>query len=283
MLDSATAQALYRDACRFDVLALKPGNVAIAEPAHGMVALDFLHSARVSAAPLTDQSLTLGRALEQAARATRRAVGCNTNLGILLLCAPLLHAAIHPAPTLRLASRVADLLAATTVDDAAGAFAAIRCANPAGLGVAEREDVTTPPTQTLTAVMRLAADRDTIAAQYAGDFCDIFNEGVATLAASAAQGHPLTWATTDCFLGWLVGRPDSHLLRKFGADTATWVQGEARAVVSAIKACQNPARRKARLMAFDRKLKAAGLNPGTSADLTVASLLAWRLDRALAR
>jgi triphosphoribosyl-dephospho-CoA synthase len=32
-------------------------------------------------------------------------------------------------------------------------------------------------------------------------------------------------------------------------------------------------------MAFDQALKERGLNPGTSADLTVATLFAWRLER----
>jgi 5,6,7,8-tetrahydromethanopterin hydro-lyase len=60
---------------------------------------------------------------------------------------------------------------------------------------------------------------------------------------------------------------DSHLARKFGARVAAAVRREARALPNARTA----------LLRFDRALKHRGLNPGTTADLVVASLLAWRL------
>ena len=44
----------------------------------------------------------------------------------------------------------------------------------------------------------------------------------------------------------------------------------------------NPAAAFPVLLAFDRALKERGVNPGTSADLTVASLLASELDDMLA-
>jgi triphosphoribosyl-dephospho-CoA synthase len=43
----------------------------------------------------------------------------------------------------------------------------------------------------------------------------------------------------------------------------------------------NPAETLQDLLSFDRRLKACGLNPGTSADLTVASVFADRLTRIL--
>jgi len=52
-------------------------------------------------------------------------------------------------------------------------------------------------------------------------------------------------------------------------------------VETGFKACENPANAIALLQDFDNKLKRGGLNPGTSADLTVASLLAFHLDHLL--
>ena len=81
---------VYREVCALDVLALKPGNVGVGRPGHGMRAADFLRSAAVSAGPLSAPGLPLGERVYGAVAATRAAVGCNTNLGIILLCAPLL-------------------------------------------------------------------------------------------------------------------------------------------------------------------------------------------------
>ena len=50
----------------------------------------------------------------------------------------------------------------------------------------------------------------------------------------------------------------------------------------ALRAADRPATLQATLLTFDAELKAAGLNPGTSADLTVATLFAHRLEAGLA-
>jgi triphosphoribosyl-dephospho-CoA synthase len=55
------------------------------------------------------------------------------------------------------------------------------------------------------------------------------------------------------------------------------VQQEAKAVEARLDNRVDQARERD-LMAFDRSLKARGLNPGTSADLTVATLFAASLQ-----
>jgi triphosphoribosyl-dephospho-CoA synthase len=70
-------------------------------------------------------------------------------------------------------------------------------------------------------------------------------------------------------MDFLAAFPDSHVARKFGAAAAERVRAEAVALVAAGLQGDTAA-----LLAFDRRLKHAGINPGTTADLTVASLLA---------
>src|SRR6185437_5400162 len=97
----------------------------------------------------------------------------NTNLGIILLLAPLARAALDPRPgTLR--ERVARVLRRTTVRDAADVYAAIRLARPGGLGRTDAQDVARAPTRALRAVMALAADRDGVAREYATDYAATF-------------------------------------------------------------------------------------------------------------
>jgi triphosphoribosyl-dephospho-CoA synthase len=79
----------------------------------------------------------------------------------------------------------------------------------------------------------------------------------------------------------LANFPDSHIARKHGAETAARVQGEARVARERYMNAANPADALRDLLIFDKNLKASGLNPGTSADLTVATVFADRLTRNL--
>lgn len=281
-LTGATTAAIFRDACRFDVLALKPGNVALERHAHGMDARDFLRSAAAAAVPAANVASGPGASIDAAVAATLAAVGCNTNLGIVLLCVPLLHAAQRPADGDKsLQMRVARVIADCTVDDTRHVFRAIRRANPAGLGRVTSGDVHDEVTLPLREIMALAAGRDLVAAQFANGFVEVFARGVTGITRGLAGGLPLTQVVTDCFLDFLTHHPDSHVARKHGPDTAASVQARARRVTAEVKACEDPARRGTILEAFDHELKDEGVNPGTSADLTVASLVAWWLETSL--
>lgn len=280
-LSATAAAAIFRDACRFDVLALKPGNVSLGRPAHGMDARDFLRSAAVAAAPAADISRGTGASIDAAIAATFAAVGCNTNLGIVLLCVPLLHAAQRSATEPALRPRVARVLAECSITDTAHVFQAIRRANPAGLGTAPAGDVAGEATLPLAQVMSLASDRDLVAAQYAGGFDAVFGSGVASISDGLARGLTLTQVVTDCYLEFLARHPDSHVARKYGPTKADAVRARASCVTAEVKACEDPARRGTILEAFDHELKKEGVNPGTSADLTVASLVAWWLETSL--
>src|SRR5262249_9191178 len=154
------AQA-FTAACRDELLAAKPGNVHVFADGHRMTADDFFRSAEAAAGPLTQSGAKVGRRILGAVEATKAAVAANTNLGIILLCAPLAAAAEQEPSDLRTA--LARVLAALDVDDAALAFRAITLASPGGLGTAERHDVRAPATVSLRAAMAEAADRDRIA------------------------------------------------------------------------------------------------------------------------
>src|SRR5215469_5672761 len=161
----AQRRAAFLGACRAELAALKPGNVHIHGDGHGMSVADFLRSAEAAAPPLCGTGIGVGRRIRDAVEASWNAVPMNTNLGILLLAAPLLAAAELGDGDL--GGRVERVLAALTIEDARHAFVAIARANPAGLGRVEAEDVAGEPTVTLRQAMALAADRDLIARQYA--------------------------------------------------------------------------------------------------------------------
>jgi triphosphoribosyl-dephospho-CoA synthase len=129
----------------------------------------------------------------------------------------------------------------------------------------------------LLEAMRAAEGRDRIAWNYAHDFADIFDLGLAWLAQGLERWSEPSWAATRVYLGFLAHVPDTLIERKFGDRTAARVREEARPIESSLMECHAPEAMTAPLLAFDQALKTRGLNPGTSADLTVATLFAAAL------
>jgi triphosphoribosyl-dephospho-CoA synthase len=263
--------AAYRACCLAELDALKPGNVHVFGDGHRMAVADFVTSAEISAPHLAEPGAGVGRRVRAAMEATLGAVGQNTNLGILLLCAPLALAAERGGPLGDALGHVLDTLDAA---DAADVFAAIRAASPGGLGRAERHDVTgSEAPASLIAAMAEAAPRDRIARAYVTGFADLFGIGLPALAEARRKGLAPPWSTTAVFLGYLAAVPDSHVARKHGADRADALRAEAVELLS-LDLATRPI---AELLARDRSWKGQNLNPGTSADMTVATLFADRL------
>jgi triphosphoribosyl-dephospho-CoA synthase len=268
--------AAYIDACLAELDAPKPGNVHRFAPGHGMSLADFVRSAEASAVPIAVRGARVGARIRGAVEATQSAVGQNTNLGIILLCAPLaaaiesVHLALRPA--------LADVLDKLDQADAADAFAAIAAANPGGLGRVARHDVNAPATVTLREAMAEAAERDRIARQYVTAYEDIFAVGLSALAASRRRQGDARWSTLAVYLAFLGAAPDTHILRKFDAAAAEAIRGEAAHWRDALAAARDPEEMTEALLSWDVALKARGINPGTSADLTVATLFASSLE-----
>jgi triphosphoribosyl-dephospho-CoA synthase len=277
-LQSSAAEA-FISSCRDEILALKPGNVHVFAEGHGMTAQQFLVSAAAAAPPLTQPGQSVGARIRGAVEASFAAAGLNTNLGIVLLCAPLARAVECGMPDIRAA--LASVLDGLGHADAVDTFQAITRASPGGLGAADRHDVHKPATIKLGEAMAEAAPRDRIAYQYVSNFEDIFVTGFTQLTAARERGLSAPWDTVAVYLAFLAKFPDTHIARKFGPEAGEAVRNEASDVLRRFEACPNPADSFSDLMAFDTQLKAQGRNPGTSADLTVATLFADRLSSIL--
>ncbi len=93
--------AAFKWACLAELDAPKPGNVHVFAGGHRMTADEFVRSADAAAGPLSAPGARVGARILGAVEATFAAVGANTNLGIILLCAPLAAAADTAASDLR--------------------------------------------------------------------------------------------------------------------------------------------------------------------------------------
>jgi len=258
-------------ACLLEVAAVKPGNVSRYHDFDDTRFEDFLLSAvAVGAALGAAGAAGVGETILLAVQDTRRLVDVNTNLGIVLLLAPLARAAAMEGGPLR--RRVSRVLATLTIADARDAYAAIRLARAGGLGKVEAQDVREEPTVTLREAMALAADRDTIAREYVTDYDVTF--GLAVPALRQARGRGLGWpaAALESYLRVLAEVVDTFVARKRGGNAARAVSERAREVLAAGEP-GTPERGRA-VAAFDSELRAHGnrLNPGTTADLVAAAL-----------
>ena len=284
-MHSSAISAAFISACEDELLALKPGNAHVHSNTHKLSVEQFRTSACVSAPALTRRGAAIGTRILDAVGATQAAVGTNTNLGIILLCAPLAAAAesLAAGSVSALQAALAAALDALTVDDAEQAFRAIALAAPGGLGADAANDVHEPARVTLKAAMAGAAARDRIAYQYTHGFADVFGRGLVACGEAEARTEPgwrdPQWRTLLVYLTFLAAFDDSHILRRHGAATAQATRLQAAKMLEGLQAAIDPQTLVPDLLAFDSGLKAQGINPGTSADLTVATLFVRRFVR----
>ena len=135
------------------------------------------------------------------------------------------------------------------------AYAAIRQANPGGLGEVPRHGVDAEPTITLLEAMKAAEGHDRIAWNYSHDFADIFDLGLPRLRDAARRGWPAPFATTSVYLGFLSTIPDTLIERKFGHAQALEVQAEAKALAAKLNDSGDRGAVEQELKDFDRSLK----------------------------
>jgi triphosphoribosyl-dephospho-CoA synthase len=281
-LAGAALAAAARLACRLEATAPKPGNVSPGRPFKDMRFEDFLASAEAIGPAIAQAAdRPVGATVFDAVQASMRAVHTNTNLGIVLLLAPLARAAgtCENGEGLRVA--LARVLDTTTVADARDVYRAIRMAGPGGLGSVPDQDVADDPSEPLVEVMRLGAAHDDVAREYATAFSTTFEVGLAALQRLRSDGYAWNEAIVQTYLTILAARPDTHIARRAGRHTAADVSARAARVLD-LGGVTTVSGREA-VQALDESLRDVSntANPGTSADLVAASIFALLVSEQL--
>ena len=271
-------EQLYQQACEVELQAFKPGNVSVYSGTHDMTVDNFRLSALVSAPPLCNPDYSLGEKIFYAVQATREAVGCNTNLGIILLCAPLVQAIDYYTSGVTLRQALHQVLENTTLADADWAFKAIALAAPAGLGDVAEQDVNTSASVTLQQAMQLASSKDRIALQYLTDYKDIFDFTVLRYNNGLLKWGNHSWAAVAVYADLLSHYPDSHIERKYGDQYTEMVASRMIQLSNELSNTDNPDLIVPLLHNIDQELKSKRVNPGTTADMTVATVLTVFLE-----
>ena len=264
---------LVQMACVLEACAPKPGNVNRGHDFSDTTLEDFLLSA-IAIGPAFENATCagVGRIILDAITSTRRWVKPNTNLGMVLLFAPLVKACIGVSDGDRIRSNLQVVLNSLTIEDARLAYAAIRGAQPGGLGTVVESDVAEEPAITLLQAMSLAQDRDSIAREYVTGYEITFETGLPALKDALSRSGDISSAIVQAYLTILSKVPDTLIARKKGLNASRMVSQMAAAVLDKEGIFSNEGQ--AALMEMDRDLRDDGhlLNPGTTADITAAAI-----------
>ena len=272
-------------ACVLEADAPKPGNVNRYYDFDDATLEDFHLSALAIGRPFAYVRVQgVGKTVLESVRAVRRCVATNTNLGILLLLAPLGLAwsrirdgqdvvTVRDLPELW-KSEIRWVLDNLTVQDTAHVYQAIREASPGGMGEVDEYDVHEhAPAITLLEAMRPAAERDMIAQQYMDGFSLVLGKGYEMFVSARQKGLSMPQAINEAFIYLLSLHADTLIARKMGKEKSIEVQRLAQMVMKS----------QMDLKDFDHVLRSEkhALNPGTTADLITGVIFVYLLERSL--
>ena len=276
-LDNLKDAYLY--ACKKDIELVKPGNVNLNSPHSDTTAQDYLNSATQSSKELFREEYSLGERILKSINVTRETVRTNTNLGIILLCAPIVQACAD-FNNLGLKEGLKKVLKNTSIQDTQDLCMAIKTSSPGGLGRSNVYDINSKPITTIEDIMSYSANYDRISYQYAHNYGDIFDFIIPRLVFLNEKHNSLDVSLSLMFIEILAKIPDSHISRKFGEKIAKKTSNNAYDLLKILDREHSPDYLADELNNLDYKYKKKGINPGTTADLLVASLMIYKIFRA---
>jgi len=241
---------------------------------------------------LTTSEVELGKHILQAISDTQRwQHGGNTNLGSVLLLAPLSVAAgaasslgmMTPGGIRKEVDRVVH---GTTARDAVKVYEAINVARPGDLRPVSELDVNSEVSRNqilernipLYKILEISSSWDNISKELVSDMRVTFEIGHPTFVKTLGETQDINIATVHTFLAILSKELDSLVVRKKGESAARDLSKRAKEILDAGGLASG--RGKRMVQSFDEDLAKEGnrLNPGTTADLTCSSIMVALLE-----
>lgn len=294
--------------CILEASSEKPGNISPTQSFTDTKFEDFLAGSNalkpaVAAAALAGynvglgdtplEKIRLGALIKKAVSDVGRShSGGNTHLGVALLFIP-----IAAGSGLCLAEKkgfdslrdcIRRVLSASTVEDALDFYDAVNLANAGGLPESEldvkaEESKTEIREKQLTFldIMKLSAEKDTLARELVSGLPAVFDEATPMLSNLTERLGDVSDAVIQTYLVVLSKHSDTLIAKKAGAAEAERVSKWASEVLSAGGVLTEEGKEAIRV--FDRELRVYGnkLNPGTTADLIAATIFVSMLKDVL--
>ena len=275
-LDISLLKDSYLFACHKDIEIIKPGNVNINSAHLDTNAEDYIVSSINSSNKLFKEDFSLGDRVLESITETKKVTKVNTNLGIILLCAPIIHAFIN-YNQMDLKNAISNVIDNATIDDTLKICEAINIANPGGLGKNEKYDTRSLPPIELRKIMGHSSSYDRISYQYNHNFIDILNFIVPRITFHLKNSHSLDISLSLTFLEIMSKIPDSHISRKLGDKIAKKTSNHANDLLKILDKESSHEYLTNQLSKLDYEYKKKGINPGTTADLLLASLMIYKI------
>jgi len=254
------------------------------------VASHFKHAAEqgisVCHGKLCPEEVEIGRIIKEAVLDVNAwQHGGNTLLGSIILLVPMAVAAgmtfiQGKFSVVKMREHLKQIIESTTPLDAVNAYDAIEIAKPGGLGKAPRLDVSDASSKkkildeniSLFEVFKISAPWDSISSEWVKNYPVTFDIGYPYLSKQLKETRDVNTATVHTFLKILSKVPDTLIARKTGLAKARVVSKQAEHVLEMGGLTTSKGRRL--LLELDKKLRDPKhqLNPGTTADLTSATL-----------
>ena len=270
-------KSAYLFSCKKDIELIKPGNVNLLSSHKDTKAQDYLDSAILSSKELFNQNYSLGKRILESVNVTRSQVNVNTNLGIILLCAPVIQSYID-FNNLDLREGIKKTLSTRSIKDTHDLCAAINISSPGGLGDSDMYDTASYPNASIKQIMDYSQEYDRISYQYSHNFSDIFDFIIPKLEFLNQRYESLDISLSLLFIEILAKIPDSHISRKFGDKIAKKTSNNAHDLLKILDREHDPDYLAKALNNLDYEYKKKGINPGTTADLLVASLMIYKIS-----
>lgn len=260
----------------------KPGNVHRTRDFDDMVFEDFLisgivigDSVREACSNVDVNNPELGKYILQAVSETDRWIKNNTNLGIVMMTMPIAVAASISNNFDEIRDNICLLMSNTSVDDACDLYDAINIADAGGMGDQDEYDVASENAknelrnnnQTMFDVLKISAPWDMLAREMTSDMPAVFEIGYLTYS-KLKKENSLNYSCIMTFLTILSQVPDTLISRKYGEDEALKVSMMTRDLLK----LKDSSDFFEKIEEFDDYLFKNNLNPGTTADLTMASI-----------
>jgi len=266
----------YLFACKKDIEVLKPGNVSLESPHHDTSAQDYIESSIYSSHHLFNISYSLGERVLNSVRATKKVVKTNTNLGIILLCAPIIHSLIK-FDNIPIRDSLETSLSQSNNDDTLRICESINIVKPGGLGESIKYNTKSLPKISLMKIMQYSSEYDRISYQYTHKFKDILDFIVPCIKFHRKHSRSYEHSLALTFMEILSKIPDSHISRKFGNKMSKKTSNEANDLLKILDKEDSWDLASKRLKSLDYEYKKKGINPGTTADLLVAGLMVYKI------
>ncbi|MBO5152583.1 MAG: triphosphoribosyl-dephospho-CoA synthase [Methanobrevibacter sp.] len=260
----------------------KPGNVHRTRDYDDMVFEDFVISGivigdtiREACSDVDVENPKLGKYILEAVAETDRWIKNNTNLGIVMMTMPIAMAAAISDDFDEIRPNVVKLMANTSVDDACDLYDAINIADAGGMGDQDEYDVASDNAkqelrennQTMYDVLKISAPWDMLAREMTSDMPAVFEIGYPVYH-ELKDEKSMNDACLLTFLTILSQVPDTLISRKYGSDEALKISMMTRDLLN----LKDESDFTQKVKEFDDYLYENHYNPGTTADLTAASI-----------